>query len=406
VYYVPLGSNTLAIATKIGTAAPTIQYAYTDYLGSILTVTNSTGAVIVEQNFDAWGRMRNPSTWAYTGIPTNPTWLYRGYTGHEHVTQFGLINMNGRMYDPVVGRMLSVDNHVQAVSSTQSFNRYSYVVNNPLKYTDPTGELVGFAVTWAANFVHGFFSTGNNRGRSGVREANQGVENRWDLIKGLFATDENRRPLGRGFELFSRFTWQLPQTVVGFGYNALLNYSGQVNSVESKYGVTVVDAENEQGAVTIGNFINGPNGFRPDWRDHLFVHEYGHYRQSQRYGLFYFNFVGIPSITDLIVEGIGWPALPGNQHDFRWYEAEAARLGGEYFDEHNGSAITGYDSESAMFFNFNDFRTGATTAYVNPRTNRFNRNRNPTTPNFHWTDVPISFTTGGIFGLIFSIIKY
>jgi RHS repeat-associated protein len=127
VYYVPLGSNTLAIATKVGAAAPTIQYAYTDYLGSILTATNSTGAVIVEQNFDAWGRMRNPSTWAYTGIPTNPTRLYRGYTWHEHVTQFGLINMNGRMYDPVIGRMLSVDNYVQEVRNSQSYNRYSYV---------------------------------------------------------------------------------------------------------------------------------------------------------------------------------------------------------------------------------------------------------------------------------------
>jgi RHS repeat-associated protein len=153
VYYVPLGSNTLAIATKVGTAAPTIQYAYTDYLGSILTVTNSTGAVITEQNFDAWGRMRNPSTWAYTGIPTNPTWLYRGYTGHEHVTQFGLINMNGRMYDPVVGRMLSVDNYTHGGS--QGYNRYSYVLNNPLRYTDPSGEWLHIA---AGAVVGGIFN--------------------------------------------------------------------------------------------------------------------------------------------------------------------------------------------------------------------------------------------------------
>jgi RHS repeat-associated protein len=138
VYYIPLGANTIAIATKVNTAAPILQYGYTDYLGSILTVTNHTGAIIAEQNFDAWGRMRNPTTWAYTGLPTNPGWLYRGYTGHEHVKQFGLINMNGRMYDPVVGRMLSVDNYTH--NGTQGYNRYAYALNNPLRYGDPDGE--------------------------------------------------------------------------------------------------------------------------------------------------------------------------------------------------------------------------------------------------------------------------
>jgi RHS repeat-associated protein len=66
--------------------------------------------------------------------------LYRGYTGHEHLDEFALINMNGRMYDPVIGRMLSPDNYVQGGSN--GFNRYAYVHNNPLKYTDPNGEFV------------------------------------------------------------------------------------------------------------------------------------------------------------------------------------------------------------------------------------------------------------------------
>ena len=63
----------------------------------------------------------------------------RGYTGHEHLPEVGLINMNGRMYDPLLGRMLSPDAYVQAPGYTQSYNRYSYCWNNPLKYTDPTG---------------------------------------------------------------------------------------------------------------------------------------------------------------------------------------------------------------------------------------------------------------------------
>jgi RHS repeat-associated protein len=54
---------------------------------------------------------------------------------------FGLMHMNGRLYDPQVGRMLSADNNVQDPANGQNYNRYSYVMNNPLKYTDPTGEL-------------------------------------------------------------------------------------------------------------------------------------------------------------------------------------------------------------------------------------------------------------------------
>ncbi len=69
--------------------------------------------------------------------------LNRGYTGHEMMPEFGLINMNGRLYDPALGRFLSPDNYVQEPGNSQSFNRYSYCLNNPLKYTDPSGELFG-----------------------------------------------------------------------------------------------------------------------------------------------------------------------------------------------------------------------------------------------------------------------
>ncbi len=69
-------------------------------------------------------------------------WFTRGYTGHEHLYKQDLINMNGRMYDPIAGRMLSPDNYVQDPTSLHSFNRYSYVINNPLKYTDPSGQII------------------------------------------------------------------------------------------------------------------------------------------------------------------------------------------------------------------------------------------------------------------------
>jgi len=64
----------------------------------------------------------------------------RGFTGHEHYPQFKIINMNGRLYDPVICRFFSPDNFVQLPEFSQSYNRYSYCLNNPLKYTDPSGQ--------------------------------------------------------------------------------------------------------------------------------------------------------------------------------------------------------------------------------------------------------------------------
>ena len=99
------------------------------------------GNIVEEYSYDAWGRRRNPTDWSYAGI-SEPTLIDRGFTGHEHLDMFGLINMNGRIYDPITGRFLSPDNYVQAPGYSQSYNRYAYCFNNPLRYTDPDGEWV------------------------------------------------------------------------------------------------------------------------------------------------------------------------------------------------------------------------------------------------------------------------
>ncbi|MCP4989504.1 MAG: hypothetical protein GY928_26660, partial [Colwellia sp.] len=63
----------------------------------------------------------------------------RGFTNHEMLDDVDIIHMNGRIYDGRLGRFLQADPHIQDPSNSQSLNRYSYVINNPLSYTDPTG---------------------------------------------------------------------------------------------------------------------------------------------------------------------------------------------------------------------------------------------------------------------------
>ncbi|MFY7883555.1 MAG: RHS repeat-associated core domain-containing protein, partial [Dolichospermum sp.] len=93
----------------------------------------------------------------------NYSWV-RGFTGHEHLDEFGLINMNNRLYDPVIARMLSVDNFVQN-STLKGYNRFTYALNNPLKYTDPSGEWVQMVLGGIMGGVSGY-SIGKASGHS------------------------------------------------------------------------------------------------------------------------------------------------------------------------------------------------------------------------------------------------
>lgn len=121
-----------------------LLYALTDHLDSPVMLTDGSQQIQEEYSFDAWGRRRNPSDWSYTGFSA-PTILHRGYTMHEHIDEFNLINMNGRVYDAVLGRFTQPDNQVQDPGFLQTFNKYAYVFNNPLSYTDPSGWAGGSA---------------------------------------------------------------------------------------------------------------------------------------------------------------------------------------------------------------------------------------------------------------------
>ncbi len=142
-----------------------------DYLGNITHIATSNGTLVAEYSYDPWGRLRDPETLEIYAAGEEPElFLGRGFTGHEHLTWFGLINMNARLYDPLLGRFLSPDPYVQAPDFTQNFNRYSYALNNPLKFTDDSGEfwnlIIGAVVggignvisNWKSIKAHGFWS--------------------------------------------------------------------------------------------------------------------------------------------------------------------------------------------------------------------------------------------------------
>lgn len=157
-----------------------------DYLGSIVYITDDKGYLKQELDYDAWGRLRKPHLETYYEEGSEPELLLgRGYCGHEHLPWFGLINMNARLYDPVLGCFLSPDPYVQMPDFTQNFNRYSYCLNNPLKYVDKDGEfwflpaIIAFVVNYATTGITkgdwGLKNIGSSLAMSAVALASYGV---------------------------------------------------------------------------------------------------------------------------------------------------------------------------------------------------------------------------------------
>jgi RHS repeat-associated protein len=137
---VMVGERVVNAATEQVTQS---YFFHTDHLGSISVVTDQNGAVVQRLSYDAWGKTR-----LHYGAdgqpPASPT--TRGFTGEEELSVGGLVHLNGRVYDPTFGRMISADPTVPDPLDPQAWNRYSYVGNDPLTFTDPTG------FSWLSNF--------------------------------------------------------------------------------------------------------------------------------------------------------------------------------------------------------------------------------------------------------------
>jgi RHS repeat-associated protein len=141
--YLSVGGAQIGIRV-LQTASATLstRYFHTDPLGSISAITNESGQVVERLSYDAWGKRRNPNG---TDDPSGSivSQSTRGFTGEEELSVAGLVHLNGRVYDPTLARMTSADPTVQSPMSTQGWNRYAYVNNRPLNFTDPTGYQAG-----------------------------------------------------------------------------------------------------------------------------------------------------------------------------------------------------------------------------------------------------------------------
>ncbi|MER3408109.1 MAG: hypothetical protein C4292_05020, partial [Nitrososphaera sp.] len=94
--------------------------------------TSSTGAVVSSSKYYPYGADRPGGSGT---LPTD----YK-FTGQRQDANIGLYDFNARFYDPLLGRFLSADTIVPGAGNPQALNRYSYVLNGPLNYVDPTGH--------------------------------------------------------------------------------------------------------------------------------------------------------------------------------------------------------------------------------------------------------------------------
>lgn len=142
-HYIMAGGEPIAIRTLRSNSTNDTRYLHKDHLGSVDTITNESGGVVQRLSYDAFGKRRSATAWS--GALAAADWTniaaitHRAFTFHEQLDNVELVHMNGRVYDPDIGRFISADPFIQAPLMSQSLNRYSYVMNNPLSLVDPSG---------------------------------------------------------------------------------------------------------------------------------------------------------------------------------------------------------------------------------------------------------------------------
>jgi hypothetical protein len=251
--------------------------------------------------------------------------------------------MNARLYDPALGRFLSPDPYVQAPGFSQSFNRYAYCLNNPLRYTDPSGEILGSIITflresvkaiektvykaYSAAFLHGgldiFSSTARKNAWDNYASDFRGAWRDFDPTRSGTKTN-NALKIDAGLLMRIPF-WEDPQALLGNIISHVRNLTGNVDNVDI-YRWTVLVNDNGPGdawGMTLGPYINSKN---IKMGSDIYKHEYGHTIQSRILGSLYIGLIAIPSgLSELSIQ-MGFNSQ--SSHDNNWTEIWANQLAG------------------------------------------------------------------------------
>ncbi|WP_336702081.1 RHS repeat-associated core domain-containing protein [Chryseobacterium indologenes] len=224
---------------NFGESSGSFKFLHKDYIGSILAISDQAGNKLEQRHYDAWGNLThlkigngavNTSRDVILSL-SKDLLIDRGYTGHEHFTSVGIIHMNGRLYDPLLRRFLNADENIQDPTNTQNYNKYGYVMNNPLMYNDPSGEFI--PLPW----VIGFFVGG--------------------YLNGVAANNGNWNP--------GKWNWQKSWSAVLGGAIGGMAISGTLGTITSnpgaiKFILPSIVSGGLNSAFTGGNFLGGVIG--------------------------------------------------------------------------------------------------------------------------------------------------
>ena len=303
----PEGNIVAIIENQDGTEHT--YYVLTDHLGSITQVFDDAGNMLEEKSFDAWGRPRRPNTWGpLAPVGVSLGWD-RGYTGHEHIPEFGIINMNGRLYDPLMGRMFSPDPYIMGADNTQGYNRYTYALNNPLSYTDPSGNIAWFVPVIIGAVVGAYMggSTANGTYNPGQWDYNSGRT--WGYMAGGAIVGGISGGIGgaiasSGIPMANTFGIAGASFVNSLG-TAI--YTGGMTDVSVSFGVGSY------------NFTKG--SFRGLW-------DWGNLSTSEKIG---YSLGALANLQDIVA---GFHGITGS-YKAEYGDVDHARFGGQYNDGKN-----------------------------------------------------------------------
>jgi len=224
------------------------NYLLNDHLGSLYAIVDEDGTYkqVSGQSqifsFDPWGNRRSYLDWSQA-CSTTEFLLDRGFTGHQMLDEFGIIEMNGRIYDPQIARFFSPDPYIQAPNFSQSHNRYSYVMNNPLKYTDPSGYWAGWddLIVGGVGFAFGYVSYGIMNGNWGWSAVGAGAMSAGAFMLGYYTAGAATASYGSIAAGFSAGGAQGAANTVALSYAGQMVASSAISSFMPSLTVPIGD---------------------------------------------------------------------------------------------------------------------------------------------------------------------